>query len=307
MSDLIDDLFDLAKLDAPLTTIAFASVALDQVAEEAVHAHEPHARQRDITIRAVTEPVQVVGDRARLRRMCDNVLDNAVKFSTRAGKVDVNVRRDEDTAVLVVADWGIGIPADELARVFERLYRATNATAGRYPGTGLGLSIALATAEGHGGTATADHGPDGGTVLHGPTTSPTAAARHWLNRGTPPRGRRGGWHARHRVRRRGSCLRLGPAGPGRPDGAPAAGAHAGPAHRAAGRHQRHRRRAGVRPLHVRHPEPASSSRTSSWRWPSAFPSTWVSPCSSAPAGARPGRCARCAGRSTTASPTSRSG
>jgi len=165
MSDLIDDLFDLAKLDAPLTNIAFASVALDQVAEEAVHAHEPHARQRDITIRAVTEPVQVVGDRARLRRMCDNILDNAVKFSTRAGKVDVNVRRDEDTAVLVVADWGIGIPADELARVFERLYRATNATTGRYPGTGLGLSIALATAEGHGGTASADHGPDGGTVF----------------------------------------------------------------------------------------------------------------------------------------------
>jgi signal transduction histidine kinase len=130
-----------------------------------VLAHESQARQHNVTFTATTEPVHVVGDRARLRRMCDNVLDNAVKFSTPGSEVNVSVRRDEDSAVLVVADQGIGIPSDELAHVFERLYRATNATDGRYPGAGLGLSIALATVEGHGGTATADNGPDGGAVF----------------------------------------------------------------------------------------------------------------------------------------------
>ena len=165
MSDLIDDLFDLAKLDDALTTIAFASVPLDEVVEEAVHAHEPAAGQRGITVLTTTEPVFVVGDRARLRRMCDNLLDNALKFSPSDGVVAVAVSREEDTVVLVITDQGIGIPADEVVHVFERLYRATNATDGRYPGTGLGLSIALATAEGHGGTATAGNRDEGGAVF----------------------------------------------------------------------------------------------------------------------------------------------
>jgi two-component system sensor histidine kinase MtrB len=65
----------------------------------------------------------------------------------------------------VVADRGIGIPMDEVEHVFERLYRATNATDGRYPGTGLGLSIALATAETLGGTASARNDPGGGAVF----------------------------------------------------------------------------------------------------------------------------------------------
>jgi signal transduction histidine kinase len=165
MSDLIDDLFDLAKLDMPLSSVAFASVPLDEVVLESVVAHEQMAGQRDITIVRSIQPVLVVGDRGRLRRMCDNVLDNAVKFSPPAREITVTLRREDDSAVLEVADQGIGIPADEAARVFERLYRATNATDGRYAGTGLGLSITLATAESHGGTATVDTGGGGGTVL----------------------------------------------------------------------------------------------------------------------------------------------
>jgi signal transduction histidine kinase len=165
MSDLIDDLFDLAKLDASLTGIAYAPVLLDEVVEDAVQAIHPTARQRNISFRMATEPAYVVGDRARLRRMCDNVLDNAVKYSLSGGQISVTVTREGDEAVLVVADQGIGIPSDELPHVFERLYRATNAAEGRFPGTGLGLSIALAAAEGHGGTASADNAPEGGAVF----------------------------------------------------------------------------------------------------------------------------------------------
>ncbi len=178
MSDLIDDLFDLAKLDAPLSTLAFAPLPLDEVVAESVVAHEEVANQRELTLVMVTEPVHVVGDRGRLRRMCDNVLDNAVKFGLPQGKITVSVRREDDHAVLEVTDNGIGIPPDEVAHVFERLFRGSNATDGRFPGTGLGLSITLATAEGHGGTATAHSGPDGGTVFtirlpaHEPSDAP---------------------------------------------------------------------------------------------------------------------------------------
>jgi signal transduction histidine kinase len=165
MSDLIDDLFDLAKLDAPLSAVAYASVPLEEVVLQAVEAHEPMADQRDIAFATDTERVQVIGDRARLRRMCDNVLDNAVKFSLRGGQVRVTLRREDDTAVLEVTDEGMGIPPDELSHVFERLYRASNAIDESLPGTGLGLSITLATAEGHGGTATARSRPEGGAVV----------------------------------------------------------------------------------------------------------------------------------------------
>ncbi len=165
MSDLIDDLFDLAKLDAPLTSIAFAPVRLDELVEEVVAAHQPSARQRDISLDVSTVPAAVTGDRGRLRRMCDNLIDNAVNFSPDDTRVTITVGTEEDDVVLRVADQGIGIPPEELSRVFERLYRASNAVDGRYPGTGLGLSIALATATAHGGTATADNAPGGGTVF----------------------------------------------------------------------------------------------------------------------------------------------
>ena len=272
MSDLIDDLFDLAKLDIPLTSIAFAPVALDELVEESVHAHEPHGRQRDITIKAVTEPVNVIGDRARLRRMCDNVIDNAVKYSSPEGHVTVSVTTEGDEAVLVVADQGIGIPADDLPHVFERLYRADNAVDARYPGTGLGLSITLATAQGHGGTAAAESSPGSGTVftirlpLHEldaapdePWDSPRRPAPGWHalvvpETGCPPR------RSSARGRQSGTCLRLGPAGLGRTVAPAAANPHPGAADRPARRHQRDRRRSGVRALQPRHPQPVGRTR-----------------------------------------------
>ncbi|MET0838425.1 MAG: HAMP domain-containing sensor histidine kinase [Marmoricola sp.] len=165
MSDLIDDLFDLAKLDVPLTSVAFREVRLDELVHESVAAHRSSASQRGIAFHVSAQPVEVTGDRGRLRRMYDNVIDNAVKFSRGGGRVDVVLGPEGDDAVLRVTDHGIGIPPDEMSRVFERLYRASNAVEQRYPGTGLGLSIALATAVAHGGTAAVDQAPDGGAAF----------------------------------------------------------------------------------------------------------------------------------------------
>ena len=165
MSDLIDDLFDLAKLDVPLTSVAFQLVRLDELVDETVTAHVSAAQQRGITLDVSASPTVVTGDHARLRRMCENLIDNAVKFSREGGRVKVTLDAELSEAVLRVVDHGVGIPPDEVPRVFERLYRASNAVDLRYPGTGLGLSIALATATAHGGTALAENGPDGGAVF----------------------------------------------------------------------------------------------------------------------------------------------
>ena len=165
MSDLIDDLFDLAKLDAHVEPIEFEPVHLDELVRRSVEAQEPATRQTGIDMDVVADDVIVLGEQRRLRRMVDNVLDNAVRYSPKGGEITVTVAREGTDAVVRVADQGIGVPEVELPRVFDRLFRGSNAVDYRIPGTGLGLSSTLAIAEGHGGTAIADHDSSGGMVL----------------------------------------------------------------------------------------------------------------------------------------------
>lgn len=94
-------------------------------------------------------PVVVPFDRSRLRHVIDNVVGNALKYSK--GKVEVAVRRDAGAAVVIVADHGIGIPQEELERVFERFGRGSNTSRRGIAGTGVGLYIARKIVEVHGG------------------------------------------------------------------------------------------------------------------------------------------------------------
>jgi signal transduction histidine kinase len=165
MSDLIDDLFALAKLDSQVEPVQFDPVRVDELVRRSVATQEAVAGPSGIVMDVSAEPVNVLGEHLRLSRMVDNVLDNAVRYSPSGGRVTVSVARDGGDVVIRVADHGIGIPASELPHVFERLFRGSNAVNDRNPGTGLGLSSARAIAEGHGGTVTAEPGSPSGTVL----------------------------------------------------------------------------------------------------------------------------------------------
>ncbi len=92
------------------------------------------------------------GDRARLGQLLDNLVSNAVKFTDPGGRVVVALRRNADGAVVTVSDDGIGIPAAEQRRLFDRFFRASTAQARAIDGTGLGLTIARAIVTVHGGT-----------------------------------------------------------------------------------------------------------------------------------------------------------
>jgi len=98
-----------------------------------------------------TADITLLGDEVRLRQMMLNLLSNAIKYTPEDGEVRLSLSHDEGFAVIQVSDTGIGIPEDQLIKIFDRFYRVDKGRSREMGGTGLGLSIAKWVAEAHGG------------------------------------------------------------------------------------------------------------------------------------------------------------
>jgi two-component system OmpR family sensor kinase len=163
MSVLVEDLLLLARLDEG-RPLEHEEVELDEVVREAVEtarAVDPE-RQLDVEL----EPVRVIGDRDRLRQVIDNLLANVRAHTPPGAPARVTLLREGDTAELEVADTGPGMDEEQVARVFERFFRADPSRARASGGVGLGLSIVSAVAEAHGGTVTATASVGEGATFH---------------------------------------------------------------------------------------------------------------------------------------------
>lgn len=152
VADTIDDLLTLAMLedesgrsDEQVDIGAVVAAASDRISES--------AEQRDIKVivSGDRDVSPIRGHRRQLESALFNLLDNAVKFSEPGGRVDVLVGIDDQSLSVSVADEGIGIPASERSRIFERFYRVDRARSRSTGGTGLGLSIVRHVALNHGG------------------------------------------------------------------------------------------------------------------------------------------------------------
>jgi signal transduction histidine kinase len=173
MTELVEGLLAVARGDEGAPP-QLAPADLNAVAAEAVDAARAAAGGK-VVIEYVPpkEPVEASFDRDQIYRVVMILLDNAVKYTPEGGIVAADVRREDDRVRLEVSDTGVGIPAEDLPRVFERFYRADPARS--EGGAGLGLSIARQIARAHGGEVEAKSKPGKGStfVLHIPKREPT--------------------------------------------------------------------------------------------------------------------------------------
>ena len=163
MRRLVEDLMLLARMDED-PQLEFASVDLVTVAAEALQAAATVGPQWPVELRA-DEPVEVRGDRARLRQVLDNLLANVRSHTPAGTRAVVEVSRDGGDALVQVSDNGPGIPAADAARAFERFYRADPSRSRASGGAGLGLSIVQAIVIAHGGRTELDGEHGRGTTI----------------------------------------------------------------------------------------------------------------------------------------------
>lgn len=158
LGSLVNRLLLLAEGDAGRLDVANQSVRLDRIVQESVEMFGAVAESLDVEVKIThLERALVPGDDFYLRQVVRNLLDNAIKFTAPQGRVHVSLKFDDERrqAVLVVRDTGIGIPPEELPRVFERFYRVDKSRQ-RSSGTGLGLAICYAIINALGGSITVD-------------------------------------------------------------------------------------------------------------------------------------------------------
>jgi len=163
MQRLVNDLLDLASIQAGKLAVVATSVPLRSLIDEAYEMHEAAALASGVRLVAACEPnLQVLADRSRILQVLGNLLGNALRFTPIGGRVVIRGEAAETDAVVSVSDTGCGIAADHLPTLFEP-YR-TIARSG-HSGSGLGLFIARGILERHGGRIWIESAEQRGTTV----------------------------------------------------------------------------------------------------------------------------------------------
>jgi len=167
---LINDILDLAKVDAGKMTFEQIPFKLSSSISAMLHLFEPKIEEKNLELIIIYDkniPEVLVGDPVRLHQIILNLVSNAVKFTTR-GKITIDVRKlmEDDQSITIeftVCDTGIGIPVEKMEKIFENFQQASSNTSRLYGGTGLGLAIVKQLVETQGGTVNVESKMDEGS------------------------------------------------------------------------------------------------------------------------------------------------
>jgi signal transduction histidine kinase len=166
MSRLILELLDVSRIETGRLEIRREPIPWPQFVRDVVHRHHTAVSDRRFHLQVPDATKLVVGDRDRLEQVLGNLLENAVKYSPEGSDVMVSVEDRGEQFVTSVCDRGIGIPADELAQVFERFHRGRHVSSTNYGGLGLGLYITKQIIERHGGSIWVESKEGAGTTFY---------------------------------------------------------------------------------------------------------------------------------------------
>ncbi|PZU08750.1 ATP-binding protein [Sphingomonas sp.] len=166
MRALIDDILDIAKIESGHLTLTVAPYDPTGLLREAARFWQMAAERKGLAHRITIGPLPalLLGDEARVRQILFNLLSNAVKF-TSAGSVSLEAAEMDGRLVILVADSGIGIPADQQAAIFDRYRQADGGAVPGVAGTGLGLAICRELADAMDGTISVESVPGRGAVF----------------------------------------------------------------------------------------------------------------------------------------------
>jgi two-component system, OmpR family, phosphate regulon sensor histidine kinase PhoR len=154
LSHLVTDLITISRLESSQREAEFSRINLTELIKRGFRVAEANSEEKNqtLSLNLGDEKIEVYGDNQNLSQLVDNLIDNAIKYTAEGGEIKLALFVEEEAAVFVVEDNGIGINSQYISRVFERFYRVDKARSQSLGGTGLGLSIVKNIAEKHGGS-----------------------------------------------------------------------------------------------------------------------------------------------------------
>ena len=164
LAELVGDVLDTSRIEAGTFSYRFEEVDLGRVVDEAVETAVLAQQEVPVVASGHGALPAIRGDRARLRQVLGNLIENAVKYSPEGGEVRVSAAAANGAVRIAVRDAGPGIPRDQQGRIFEKFGRVDVPGASK-PGTGLGLFIARSIAEAHGGSLDVSSGAEPGSTF----------------------------------------------------------------------------------------------------------------------------------------------
>jgi heavy metal sensor kinase len=162
---LVDALLVLARADAGKLDLKYERFDLKDAADESLAMVASRAQERNVSIETNLRPMEMEADRTRILQLLTNLLVNAIQYNHAGGRVVLTITQGESSAILTVADTGVGIAAEDQPHLFERFFRADKARSREAGGSGLGLAICQSIVEAHHGSITFTSQPGSGTTF----------------------------------------------------------------------------------------------------------------------------------------------
>lgn len=150
LTTLINDLLDTTKLEEGILVYKNEKINLDEIVKEIIVETQSTALQHTIIISQIM-PAQIMGDKERIRQVINNLITNSIKYSPNSEEIIIDLTTENNMAIFSIQDFGIGIPNEQIEKVFEKFYRVVGENVHTFPGMGLGLYIAADIIKRHGG------------------------------------------------------------------------------------------------------------------------------------------------------------